>query len=242
MKGREQNLADEVPAIAVVIAEGSDAARSASLDGDVIVVVDALRASSTIVSALFHGVKRVDPVATLEECAGELVAAEKNAEKWSGADLDNSPRSFLDSRHSGRVLTLKTTNGTVCLLAAKANPGAHVLVGALLNAEATAGAALAAARDENRSRITIVACGRRGGPAVEDTATAELIASRIREENFGKAGEVAAPDTDYQELFQNSDTGRHLESLGHAEDISLCALLNGMPIAVHFDGKSCKRA
>ena len=103
---------------------GKEAAEKAADRGDIVVVVDALRASSTIVTALACGVRCVRPVALLSECRGELTAAEVDGCRYEGTDLDNSPIAFLDGVHVGTELVLRTSNGTQCVAAASRNAGA----------------------------------------------------------------------------------------------------------------------
>jgi 2-phosphosulfolactate phosphatase len=89
------------------------------LPGRVAVIVDVLRATSTIVTALAAGVTEVFPVATLDECAalgrehGYITAAERDGVAAEGFDLGNSPFGFLNPNFPvrGRSLAISTTNG-----------------------------------------------------------------------------------------------------------------------------------
>ena len=88
------------------------------LQGKVAVIVDVLRATSTIVTALAQGVTEVFPTATLEECAalgrdtGCITAAERDGVAAAGFDLGNSPFGFLDGKIAvqGRALAISTTS------------------------------------------------------------------------------------------------------------------------------------
>ena len=146
----------------------------------VAVVVDILRASSTIVTALGEGVSHVFPVATLEECTasgqlhGGLTAAERDGLPAPGFDLGNSPFGFLDPGRPvrGRPLTISTTNGTAALrrsLAAEA-----VVVGAFLNLEAVAEFARRQQRD-----VLVVCAGWKGQFCLEDTVFGGALAERL---------------------------------------------------------------
>src|SRR4051812_15008268 len=86
----------------------------------VVVVIDILRASSAITTAIFHGVAKMIPVATLEEAQkykenGFLVAAERNAEIVKGFDLGNSPFGYMSSKVKGKTIAITTSNGTLAL-------------------------------------------------------------------------------------------------------------------------------
>ena len=101
------------------------------------VVADIFRATSCMVTGLAYGVKSITPVATVEECKtlqnqGYLAAAERDAMKVEGFDLDNSPFSYMSERLIGAHIAMTTTNGTLSI--AKAKVGAvKVMVGAFLN-------------------------------------------------------------------------------------------------------------
>src|SRR5207237_8711270 len=109
------------------------------------IVVDVLRATSTIAQALAAGYRRVLCCAEIEEARtlraeipDSLVGGERDAVQIEGFDVGASPREFLEAR--AETLILSTTNGTRAILAA-AERAEAVLLGSLLNLEATAAAA-----------------------------------------------------------------------------------------------------
>jgi phosphosulfolactate synthase (CoM biosynthesis protein A)/phosphosulfolactate phosphohydrolase-like enzyme len=209
------------PAPCVRIGLGASDAREASMRGDVIVVIDALRASSTIVAALAAGARAVVPVARIEECVGEVTAGERGGLKVTHVDLDNSPTAMRAEVLTGRELVLTTTNGTECILAAATNESAVVLIGALTNASAVGQAALALAR-ENRSGIALICAGRNNQMAPEDLFTASEIALSVPGARI--VGEIRpmAPGP-AAEAFLESPSGRNLFALGRVDDILHCA-------------------
>lgn len=205
----------------VFIELGPSGARIASDRGDVIIVVDALRATSTIVAALDAGVESVRPVATVNECVGEITAGERGGVKVPHLDFDNSPFAFNDGLQRGKKLCLTTTNGTECLLGAAKNPQSTVLAGALLNATAVAKAALVLAQRRS-SNITIVVAGRNNQIAVEDQITATQIALSIPGSEVGGSVPMITTD-DFLINFLNSDSGKNLSSLGRVQDVIFCS-------------------
>lgn len=205
----------------VFIELGPSGAKAASDRGDVIIVVDALRATSTIVAALAGGMASVRPVATVDECVGEVTAGERGGLKVPHLDFDNSPLAFAGGEHRGRKLCLTTTNGAECLLSAAQNPNAVVLAGALLNANAVAKAALTLAQ-RRTCNITIIVAGRNNQIAIEDQIAATQIALGIPGAEV--RGNVPMLTTDdFLIDFLNSDSGRNLSSLGRVEDVIFCA-------------------
>src|SRR3989440_6762680 len=109
------------------------------------IVVDVLRATSTIAQALAAGYERILCCAEIEqarvlrrEIPDSLVGGERNAVRIEGFDVGASPREFLEAR--AQTLILSTTNGTRAILAAASQCG-EVLLGSLLNLSAVVGAA-----------------------------------------------------------------------------------------------------
>ena len=220
-----------VPSVTLEL--GASGALAASARGDVIVVADAIRASTTIVTALASGMRAVRPVGTAEECVGEVTAGERGGHKISQLDYDNSPLVFLDPQFAGKELVLTTSNGTECILAAAFYPAATVYVGALLNASAVALAALAEARRSKRN-ISIVVAGRNNQVAQEDLiASSEIALAMPGAEIRGDLNLVTSDN--YVLDFLNSDSGRNLSQLGKSDDVIFCAkkdVYNVVPIYV----------
>jgi 2-phosphosulfolactate phosphatase len=138
------------------------------------IVVDVLRASSTIVQALDAGYRRVLCCAEIEEAqavrdevGNAMLAGERAAELISGFDLGNSPRDFLEPRAETLVLT--TTNGTRAIVTAAADCDT-VLVGSLLNLEAVVAAARAEGGD-----VEVVCAAVEGAFALDDAYCAGRI-------------------------------------------------------------------
>ena len=108
-------------------------------DFDLVVVLDVLRATSAICTAMEHGVGEIIPVATLEEARahkeqGHIVAAERGGQIVEGFDMGNSPYSYMDPELKGKTVVLTTTNGTKAINMAKDK--STVVVGALNNLDA----------------------------------------------------------------------------------------------------------
>lgn len=222
----------------VRIGLGASAALAASRREDVIIVVDALRASSTIVTALQHGLSGVRTVTSIEDCIGDITAGERGGRKVDHLDFDNSPISFTDAALEGRELVLTTTNGTECLAAAASNPGAITFVGALLNATAVARAAFRCAQKNNKN-ISIVCAGRNNKMAQEDLiAASEIALAMSGAPVLGEIKPVVC--TDYYKEFLGSDSGKNLSSLGKTEDVIFCSIKDKYQVVpIYSDGVVC---
>ncbi|MGH7393218.1 MAG: 2-phosphosulfolactate phosphatase, partial [Candidatus Rokuibacteriota bacterium] len=165
----------------VDVAPTAEALAGRSVEGIVVLVIDVLRASTTIVTALANGCAAVVPVADPDEArrrAGALppgtvlTAGERRGEPIQGFDLGNSPIDCTAERVRGRVIVFTTSNGTRALLAARA--AAAVGVAALVNASAAAAWALGGGRD-----VTLLCAGERGAVSLEDHVCAGLLAERL---------------------------------------------------------------
>lgn len=105
-------------------------------DKQVVVVIDVIRASTSICTAFHAGVSKIFPVTSAEEAMrskekGHIISGERNSEKLDGFDLGNSPFEFQSPTLKGKDLTMTTTNGTLAIQTAQS---AHqVLIGSFIN-------------------------------------------------------------------------------------------------------------
>ena len=202
-----------------------------SESSDVSIMVDALRASSTIILAL-NNFKRVIPCFTPEKALelknelGGIIAGERNGAKIEGFELGNSPSEIKDFKTSEELLILTTTNGTRIL----ENMHSTVLVGSMINAKSVGLKSVELAE----SHIDVVMAGVKGTFAIEDYLAAGEILYWIKEnlndcELSEYAKEAIADTRDYESLkesFLNSRTAKKLIDLGYASDVELCCLRN----------------
>ena len=155
------------------------------LAGRGVVVIDVLRAATTIITALANGAKAVVPAATSEEAVrltanlakdGFLLAGERKSLKIEGFALGNSPREMTPAVVSGKTIFLATTNGTPALVATQG--GDPVLVGAAVNFKALVARARAVFAE--RGDLVIVCAGREREFALEDAYTAGRIVRALK--------------------------------------------------------------
>ncbi len=202
------------------------------------IVVDVIRASTTIVTALVNGCAAIVPVADGDAAraraaalgGGALVAGERRGETIAGFMLGNSPLEFTAERVRGRTVVFTTSNGTRALLAARAADA--IAVGGLVNLGAVAAWAVARGRD-----VTVVCAGERGALSLEDHVCAGLLIDRLTRLADGAtltaAAEVAMKAGQQYEdgvarLAQDSAWARRLASRGRAADIAACLALDSV--------------
>lgn len=200
-------------------------------------VIDVLRASTTIVSALSHGCRALIPVADPDEArrraetsAGEvpLLAGERRGETLPGFDLGNSPIEVAGPHIRGRTVLLTTSNGTRALLAAR--KASAVGVAAFVNLSA---AAAWAARPG--CPVTLACAGERGRVSLEDQVCAGLLAGRLAMGDPPRALTPAAHQArrvaeryaaGLGRLREDSRWARHLIKTGRGPDVDACLSLD----------------
>ena len=231
----------------VTIELGEPGARIAGERGDVVVLIDALRASTTITCALAAGAQRVLPVLYVDEAKaltarhGYLCAGERGGAKVPGFDFGNSPTEMLTERGRlrGQTLVLTTSNGTRCVRAAAEAGAAAIVSGALPNATA---AALAAWRlaDRHGCPITLLAAGIDDDVAIEDTFAARWLLQALVSLGqqagtpVGHATFAPVAASDSMEVFRTSEAGVRLSGLGYAADVAYCARIDLLQIVPFY--------
>lgn len=220
------------------------------LQGRVAVVVDVLRATSTIVEALANGARSIYPVASIDAAVRlaqnigrdqVLLCGERRGLPIDGFDLGNSPREFTAERVAGKSLIMTTTNGTPALLATTA--ARSTLVASFLNLSAILSALAAEALP-----VTVVCAGRERRFSLDDAVCAgAVVLGGEREVDAGRD----LPDTalaaallarerldDLPGLFRGTAAGRQLIEAGLGEDLEFCARLDRYEIVPRFhDGQ-----
>jgi 2-phosphosulfolactate phosphatase len=200
------------------------------------IVVDVLRATSTITQALAAGYRRVLCCAEFEEARavaraeGAVLGGERKTVRIEGFHFGNSPREFVEP--AAETLVLTTTNGTRLLLAA-AERCELVLVGSLLNLEAVA----QAARDQGVSDVAVLCAGVKGELAMDDAYCAGRIALELGGEPADSAVaaiRLAASFPTAEEGLAASQSARNLQASGLADDIAYCARASVLPIVPRF--------
>jgi 2-phosphosulfolactate phosphatase len=206
--------------------------------GNVAIVVDVLRATSTMVQALAGGYERVlccaevDEARALAQSEGPAVlAGERRLEMIDGFDLGNSPREMTEAR--APTLILSTTNGTRLLVDAAAH-FEHVYVGSLLNLDAVA----AAARSHGEE-VSVLCAGVLGELALDDAYTAGRIADAVGgdpTDSAQAAMRLVRSFRDASEALHASRSGWNLRQQGMDDDIAWCSRENTLANAPRLTG------
>ena len=207
-----------------------------------VVVIDAVRASSTIAHAIAAGAKRVIPVAAVEEARalrkqleGErpLLGGERGGLKIDGFDLGNSPESYTPQAVGGRTVIMTTTNGTRAMRAGERVGG--VVVGAFVNLPAVVARLLDWGDD-----VLLAPVGREEALVLDDTVCAGMYADAL----LGAGADLSPAAEDLRRAYlpyagrllgalTESASGRALIAVGLGSDLRYCAqvgVLDSVPL------------
>ncbi|WHY01585.1 2-phosphosulfolactate phosphatase [Neobacillus sp. DY30] len=219
---------------------GRRGAREAADRGDIIIIVDILSFSSTVVSALHYGsvIYPYPPYVNGKEYAKEINAEYilGRAEAAKAGKPTLSPVTF-NEEHSNKRYVLSSLNGAFCTwIASKAQA---LFAGSLLNAEAVASAANQL-RLTTKANITVIPCGEQWSygreeedtlrPAIEDYLGAGAILSYLEGEKSPEAevcmGAFLQAKPKLNALIWDCGSGRELRERGFASDVEHCRRLN----------------
>ncbi len=209
--------------------------------GDIIVVIDVLRCTSSMINAFANGARKIIPVKTLKEAykiksehPSFLLAGERGGLKPRGFDFGNSPLEFTRDKVYGKTLIFTTTSGTAALI--RCRSAKHVLIGGFLNVSSVASKTIKIAQREGKD-ISIVLSGRRGHFSLEDFLCGGAIAEKL----VGDA--VMLSDASFASLLSFKQTkdslfnciardehARNLVKLGFGEDVEFCCQVDILDI------------
>lgn len=207
------------------------------LAGQLAVVLDIFRATSSMVTALGNHALQVIPVSEPEAAfelqrkfgAGQcILGGERKGFKIPGFDLGNSPAEYTEDVISGKTVILSTSNGTQAALWAKESR--EVLIGSFLNMAAICDYLKSRLSDGNNAPdITIVCAGREGNFSLEDFTGAGMIV-HLAGANCELTDTAKVALLTYEKARQSgiatftsqAEHGRYLKEIGMESDIDLC--------------------
>jgi 2-phosphosulfolactate phosphatase len=224
-----------------------------SITGKPVLVVDVLRTTTTIVSALANGAKAVLPAATADEALRlaanlerdtVLLAGERGMDCIEGFALGNSPGEMVEEAVRGKTIVMATTNGTGALVTAE--PGRPVLVGAVTNFTAAAERAKEAFAEHGE--IVILCSGRERAFALEDAYVAgrftqALVPSKVRRKaEFNDAALAALELTrrfgdKWKTAVTASAAAKALKGAGYKADVAAATEVDTQTIVPEYSGR-----
>ncbi|MEE9225034.1 MAG: 2-phosphosulfolactate phosphatase [Bacteroidota bacterium] len=219
----------------------------------VVVVIDVLRAGTTIATALLNGAKEIIPVTSVESAVkmgtnlfGDvtLLGGERNAKTIEGFNLGNSPLEYTEHVVKGKSIIFHSSNGSQAVL--KGRHAKRVVLAAFVNISRVVDFLLGTG-----AQIALLCAGRStDGFSLEDTLCGGMIVSKLLE----KAEQVEFTDSSLMALtlyknfgknilkaLRTSEHGRYLTDLGFEDDIKLCAGVDTVPVLPTLEGSVIRR-
>jgi 2-phosphosulfolactate phosphatase len=217
------------------------------LTGKSVVVIDALRATTTMTVGFENGAAAFIPVATVEEARDLvaknpdfLLAGERRALPLDGFHLGNSPRDYRPQKVKGKTIVMTTTNGTRALVVARG--GAEVFIGSFLNLSALVDRLVEAERD-----VVIACSGEKDLFCLEDTVCGGAIVEQLEKTGLPlvKTDAASAAKILYEQCEGNvygmlctCEWGAYLEGIGLGKDVRVCAQVDSSKLVpVYREGK-----
>ncbi|ACF12979.1 2-phosphosulfolactate phosphatase [Chloroherpeton thalassium ATCC 35110] len=236
----------------------------------IVVIIDVLRASTSIVMALQNGAKEVIPVEEVEKAlkiasslakGQALLCGERNGQKIEGFNLDNSPEAYDEDTVKGKSLVYCSTNGSKTLSLTQSAVIKDLLVAAFTNITVVKEYIVKPENAENH--LAIICAGKSSRFSLEDTICAGLLIDKLMADKKNQTGYILSDTARaakilYEQFRGNelgalkeSEHGRFLISLGYERDIEVCAkidssqalpqLENGVLKLSKFETKKYKR-
>jgi 2-phosphosulfolactate phosphatase len=234
---------------------GGRALSPADTTGRLVLVIDVLRASTSIAVALCNGARAVIPFESMEEVVTRgkqfdrkdvVLAGERKMLPISGFDVGNSPLGFTRELVEGKAVLLTTTNGTAALVSV--HGARDVVVGSYVNFSAVA--ALLRSAAPGAPDIAIVCAGREREFSLEDAASAgrnvRAVTRRLQNARMNDAARACALiDRRYgdaiDKVLADSEHGRALIEAGFADDLPVCAALDSYPVIPVYQDRQVTR-
>lgn len=216
-----------------------------------VVVVDVLRASTTIATALFRGAKEIIPVATIESAVkvsgslfGDVIlrGGERNGRVIEGFNLGNSPREYTEEVVKGKSIIYTTTNGSVAMV--KGRYAKNLVIAGFTNISK-----VVAFLKDLKEDVVIICAGKQNDFSLEDAVCAGMLLSKfrksIRNAVFDDAGKAAVSlyekyGKNIVSMLQETDHGKFLIESGFEEDLKVCGTVDSIPVLPVMTGNVIK--
>lgn len=214
----------------------------------IVVVIDVLRASTTITTALRNGARQVIPATSVESAVkisgnlfGDvfLLGGERNGRTVEGFSLGNSPIEYAHEKVGGKSIIFSSTNGSQALV--KGRYASVLLVCGFVNVSAVADVLRGLGGD-----FTILCAGNNGTPSLEDSVCAGTLLQTL---TVGKTDSLTLTDGGHvalalhkaygkqiEKMLLLSEHGRFLKEIGNGADLKVCAGIDTIPAVPQLEG------
>lgn len=211
------------------------------LRGKSAVIIDILRATSSIVTAINSGAKKIIPVEDMSDAVkiartmdqnDYLLCGEKDGVKIDGYHLGNSPLEYTEEAVANKTLIFNTTNGTKAIK--KASLANRIYIGSFLNQQS-----ILNALQEHDDEVVLICSGWRGRLALEDTMFAGSLIHKLCNGNLPDATKDGAKVAfglyekfggNLEEAIGKSDHAYRLRNLVSEDDVPFCCNLDAFDV------------
>jgi 2-phosphosulfolactate phosphatase len=204
-----------------------------NIEDCIVVVVDILRASSSVCTAIDFGISEIIPVGSLEEAKefknkGFIVAAERDGKILDFADIGNSPNDFLKDELKGKTIAYSTTNGTQTMLMGKDNY--MVIIGSFLNLTAVSELLI-----KSEKNVLILCSGWKNRFSLEDALFAGALAEKLlKSDIFCTICDSVFASVDIWNLAKH-DIDTYIEKCAHKHRLQKLGLADVIPYCFEID-------
>ena len=215
------------------------------VSSSIVVIIDVLRATSTIANALYNGAKSIIPVDSVADCIklgkqmDVITAGERDGKIAEGLKYGNTPLQYKPEFIKGKTLVLTTTNGTRLLHMALAEGARGIITGSFCNLTAVCDYLIA------QNKNVILACAAwKDRINIEDTLFAGAVVSRIKNNFHQNCDATQIAETLYHQAkndifgFMKEHNASHFQRLmgyGLEEDIRFCLTIDNANLLVLYD-------
>ncbi len=215
-----------------------------------VVIIDVLRATTSICTALRNGAREVIPAPDIENATkissnlssdAQLLGGERQGKKIDGFDLGNSPAEYTSEKVTGKTIIFSTTNGAGAIY--RCRYASTALIASFVNMSAIVQTVV-----EIGGTWTILCSGRQGSFSVEDATCAGMIISQVQAltgvdiEDAGLTALILYKNfrKNILSMLKKSLHGKYLISIGSGDDLALCADVDSVPVVPVMSGLSVK--
>lgn len=225
----------------------------------IVVMIDVLRASTTICAALYNGAKEVIPFSEIERAVAvyanlsrdnRFLGGERNGIKPEGFDAGNSPIEYSNDRIENRTIIFTTSNGTKIFV--KGKNACRRLIGSFVNQSVVLNeinSYIVSSKEENDVNITFLCAGTNGRISYEDIICAgnfmdELVKSHPNNE-ISDTADLAlnlyrSNKENFREFLKTKSHAKYLKKIGFSKDVDICFEIDKYPVLPHVNESSIK--
>ncbi|UUV17662.1 2-phosphosulfolactate phosphatase [Fusobacteria bacterium ZRK30] len=215
------------------------------VEGKIVVVIDVLRATSVMLTAMKNGAREIRPfkeidklISYTKDLKGVLRCGERKGTKIDGFDLGNSPLEYKSEIVCGKVICMTTSNGTNALV--NSSYGKKILIGSYLNLDL-----LCKKIDEIGEDLVIVCAGTNGEFSLDDSLCAGETIKRLKYKTLSDSARamymIASTPGTLKEKLKETKHYNFLKKLGEIKDLEICFSIDSQNILLEYRDGTIKK-